>query len=43
MKIYYDKDASLFNALRKREAEHPVAEVGKKLRSMMAWLQEKKK
>jgi len=33
----------MFNALRKKEAEHPVEEVGKKLRSMMGWLQEKKK
>jgi ketol-acid reductoisomerase len=27
-----------FNIMRKREAEHPIEEVGKKLRSMMAWL-----
>jgi ketol-acid reductoisomerase len=33
----------MFNALRKKEAEHPTEEVGKKLRSMMGWLQEKKK
>ena len=33
----------VFNALRKKEAEHPIEEVGKKLRSMMGWLQEKKK
>jgi ketol-acid reductoisomerase len=33
----------MFNALRKKEAEHPVEAVGKKLRSMMGWLQEKKK
>lgn len=33
----------MFNALRKKEAEHPIEEVGKKLRSMMGWLQEKKK
>lgn len=33
---------SVFNALRKREAEHPIEEVGKKLRSMMSWLKEKK-
>jgi ketol-acid reductoisomerase len=33
----------MFNALRKKEAEHPVEVVGKKLRSMMGWLQEKKK
>ncbi|MBW1917201.1 MAG: ketol-acid reductoisomerase [Deltaproteobacteria bacterium] len=29
----------LFNALRKQEAEHPLEEVGKKLRAMMSWLQ----
>jgi ketol-acid reductoisomerase len=33
----------MFNALRKKEAEHPIEVVGKKLRSMMGWLQEKKK
>ncbi len=33
----------VFNALRKKEAKHPIEEVGKKLRSMMGWLQEKKK
>jgi ketol-acid reductoisomerase len=33
----------MFNALRKKEAEHPIETVGKKLRSMMGWLQEKKK
>jgi ketol-acid reductoisomerase len=33
----------MFNALRKKEAEHPIEEVGRKLRSMMGWLQEKKK
>ncbi len=33
----------VFNALRKKEAEHPIEEIGKKLRSMMGWLQEKKK
>lgn len=27
-----------FNIMRKREAEHPIEEVGKKLRSMMTWL-----
>jgi ketol-acid reductoisomerase len=32
----------MFNALRKKEAEHPIEDVGKKLRSMMGWLQEKK-
>jgi ketol-acid reductoisomerase len=33
----------MFNALRRKEAEHPIEEVGKKLRSMMGWLQENKK
>jgi ketol-acid reductoisomerase len=33
----------VFSALRKKEAEHPIEAVGKKLRSMMGWLQEKKK
>jgi ketol-acid reductoisomerase len=33
----------MFNALRKKEAEHPIEVIGKKLRSMMGWLQEKKK
>ena len=28
----------VFNALRRIEAEHPIEEVGKKLRSMMSWL-----
>jgi len=28
----------VFNALRKQELEHPIEEVGKKLRSMMGWL-----
>ena len=28
----------VFNALRKQEAEHPIEDVGKKLRSMMGWL-----
>jgi ketol-acid reductoisomerase len=32
----------MFNALRKKEAEHPIEEIGKKLRSMMGWLKEKK-
>ncbi len=32
----------VFNALRRKEAEHPIEEVGKKLRSMMGWLKEKK-
>lgn len=33
----------VFTALRKKEAEHPIESVGKKLRSMMGWLQEKKR
>ncbi len=33
----------MFNALKKKEAEHPIEEIGRKLRSMMGWLQEKKK
>ena len=32
----------IFNALRKKESEHPIEVVGKKLRSMMGWLKEKK-
>jgi len=32
----------VFNALRKKDAEHPIEAVGKKLRSMMGWLKEKK-
>jgi len=28
----------VFNALRRKEAEHPIEEVGRKLRSMMGWL-----
>jgi len=28
----------VFNALRKRDAAHPIEEVGKKLRAMMGWL-----
>ncbi len=32
----------VFNALRKMEAEHPIEEVGKKLRAMMPWLKDKK-
>jgi len=32
----------VFSALRKKEAEHPIEAVGKKLRSMMGWLKEKK-
>ncbi len=31
----------VFNALRRIEAEHPIEEVGKKLRGMMGWLQRK--
>jgi len=31
----------VFNALRRLEAEHPIEEVGKKLRGMMSWLQKK--
>jgi ketol-acid reductoisomerase len=32
----------VFNALRKKEAEHKIEVVGKELRSMMGWLKEKK-
>jgi ketol-acid reductoisomerase len=32
----------VFNALRRIEAEHPIEDVGKKLRGMMSWLQKKK-
>jgi ketol-acid reductoisomerase len=32
----------VFSALRKKEAGHPIEAVGKKLRSMMGWLKEKK-
>lgn len=31
----------VFNALRRREAEHPIVSIGDRLRSMMSWLQEK--
>ena len=31
----------MFNAARRRHAEHPINEVGEKLRSMMAWLKKK--
>lgn len=31
----------VLNALRKREAEHPIEEIGKKLRAMMPWLKNK--
>ena len=27
-----------FNAIRRREAEHPIEEVGKDLRAMFSWL-----
>jgi len=27
-----------FNAMKRKEAEHPIEVVGKKLRSMMPWL-----
>lgn len=33
----------VFTALRRKEAEHPIETVGKQLRSMMGWLQEKKR
>jgi ketol-acid reductoisomerase len=33
----------VFTALRKKETEHPIEIVGKKLRSMMGWLKEKKR
>ena len=46
MKIYYDQDAGLNDLKgvqvamigRRIEAEHPIEEVGKKLRGMMSWL-----
>jgi ketol-acid reductoisomerase len=28
----------VFNALRKKSAEHPIEEVGERLRSMMPWI-----
>ena len=28
----------VYNALKRREAEHPIEVVGKKLRAMMPWL-----
>jgi ketol-acid reductoisomerase len=31
----------VMNALRRHEAEHPINEVGKQLRSMMGWLKKK--
>jgi len=31
----------VFNALSKKEAEHPIEGIGKRLRSMMGWLKEK--
>jgi len=30
----------MFNAIKRRELEHPIVEVGQKLRSMMAWIKE---
>ncbi|SKA87812.1 ketol-acid reductoisomerase [Caloramator quimbayensis] len=30
----------VFNAMKKRELEHPIVEVGKNLRKMMSWIQE---
>lgn len=33
----------MFNALRRREAEHPIEAVGERLRGMMSWLQNKEK
>jgi len=33
----------VFTALRKREADHPIESIGKKLRSMMGWLKEKRR
>lgn len=32
----------VFNAMKKSEAEHPIEEVGKRLREMMPWLKNKK-
>lgn len=32
----------VFNALRRKEADHPIEEVGERLRAMMSWLPEKK-
>ncbi len=32
----------VFTALSKKEAEHPIETLGKKLRSMMGWLKEKR-
>ena len=31
-----------FNAMRRRAAEHPMEEVGARLRGLMPWLQEKR-
>ena len=31
-----------FNAIKKRELEHPIVAVGKELRGMMSWINEKK-
>ena len=33
-----DLKRSDFNALRKKSAEHPIEEVGDRLRSMMPWI-----
>lgn len=33
----------VLNALRKREAEHPIEEIGKKLRAMMPWIKKPEK
>jgi ketol-acid reductoisomerase len=33
----------VLNALRRREAEHPIEEIGKKLRAMMPWLKKPEK
>ncbi len=30
----------MFNAIKRRELEHPIVEVGKKLRNMMEWIEE---
>jgi ketol-acid reductoisomerase len=33
----------VFDKLREREAQHPIEEVGKRLRDMMSWIREAKK
>ena len=38
-----EKGRPYFNAQRKKEAEHPIEEVGKRLRDMMSFLQAKKR